>query len=232
MLEKAADEIYAAGEQLDVPILLGSNADEASLALASPPELNVADYQASVHETYGEDGGRFLGMYPGETPEQVLDSSLRAQTDSVMTRAMLRWAQLHTANDSADAFLYFLTHTPPHDGLEKYGAYHGAEVAYAYDNLSAVVGSDYDDADYRLRDQMSGYWINFISTGEPNGPGLPLWPTVASALEHIMEFAAGGSGVAPRPRAEFIDFCRHPMAASPRWLLHPWSPPGKCFSHT
>ena len=206
VLQKAAAEIYAAGEQLDVPTLVGSNADESSLALASPPQISVAQYRASVLETYGDQSQRFLQLYPGETEEQVLDSTLAAQTDSVMTRAMMRWAGLQTATGDEEAYLYFFSHVPPARGLEKFGAYHGAEVGYAYDNLAAVDGGPYDEADYRLRDQMSGYWLNFVRTGDPNGAGLPLWPTVADATGDVMEFGASGSAVSPRPRAAAVDF--------------------------
>ncbi|QYF75326.1 carboxylesterase family protein [Cryobacterium sp. PAMC25264] len=210
VLEKAAAEIYASGEQLDVPTLVGSNADEASLALASPPQISVSEYQASVQQTYGNNSERFLGLYPGETEQQVLDSSLRAQTDSVMTRAMLLWAQLQTDTGTEDAYLYYFSHVPPDTGLEKFGAYHGAEVAYAYDNLGAVDNSVYQEADYRLRDQMSGYWLNFVRTGNPNGTGLPAWPTVAHGSDDVMEFGPDGSVVSPRPRRAAIDF----------WLQH------------
>ena len=206
VLDKAAAEIYASGEQLDVPTLVGSNADEASLALASPPRMTVADYEASVRDTYGDNAERFLSIYPGDSEQQVLESTLKAQTDSVMTRAMLRWARLQTKTGHEDSYLYFFSHVPPDPGLEKYGAYHGAEVAYAFDNLRADSDSVYHKADYRLRDQMSGYWINFALTGDPNGNGLPVWPAVADAPDTVMEFGPDGGVVSPRPRADAIDF--------------------------
>ncbi|MFI6781661.1 carboxylesterase/lipase family protein, partial [Micromonospora sp. NPDC050276] len=205
VLDRSPAETYASGEQLDVPTLVGSNADEASLALASPPDTDVDEYRSSARETYGEDADRFLDLYPGETAEQVLESLLRAETDKIMTRAMRRWAQLQTQTGESDAYLYFFSHIPPEKGLEKYGAYHGAEVAYAYDNLGADSAADYTETDYRLRDQMSAYWVNFVRTGDPNAPGLPAWPTVAQAPDQVMEFA-GGSGMAPRPRSDAVDF--------------------------
>ncbi|MFD3687073.1 carboxylesterase/lipase family protein [Nocardiopsis sp. NPDC058631] len=205
VLPTAPADVYASGNQLDVPILVGSNADEASLALALPPDTDVDEYRASVQEEHGEDAERFLELYPGETGEQVLDSLLQAQTDKVMTRAMHRWARLQTQSGASDAFLYFFSHVPPEEDLEKYGAYHGAEVPYAFDNLGADSDAAYTETDYRLRDQMSAYWVNFARTGDPDGPGLPAWPTVAQEPEHVMEFD-GGSAVAPRPRPEAVDF--------------------------
>ncbi|MGW7680834.1 carboxylesterase/lipase family protein [Kribbella sp. NPDC054772] len=205
VLDRSPARVYADGDQLDVPLLVGSNADESSLALAAPPNTDVDAYHASVQEKYGANARQFLDLYPGTTKEQVLNSLLQSQTDQVMTRAMHRWAHLQTQTGQAPAYLYFFAHTPPDKGLERYGAYHGAEVMYAYDNLGKDGDAAYDQDDYRLRDQMRGYWLNFVATGNPNGPGLPAWSTVGRAPERVMELSAD-SGMTSRPRAAAIDF--------------------------
>ncbi|MEV1049062.1 carboxylesterase family protein [Streptomyces sp. NPDC049916] len=206
VLNRLPSETYAAGDQLDVPMLVGSNADEASLGLLSPPNSDVDDYRKSVREEHGADAEEFLGLYPGETEDQVLDSLLQAETDKVMTQAMRRWATLHARTGRADTYTYFFAHTPPEDGLRKFGAYHGAEVMYAYDNLGKDGDGAYTERDYALRDEMSGYWMNFARTGDPNGPGLPDWPTVRQSPETVMKFDAERSSQAPRPRQDAIDF--------------------------
>lgn len=206
VLERPPAETYATGRQLDVPILVGSNADEASLALAAPPNSDVDDYRSEVRDTHQADADRFLELYPGDTSDQVLESRLQAETDKIMTRGMYRWAQLHTQTTVADAYLYFFSHIPPEPGLEKFGAYHGAEVMYAYDNLGADGDADYTDADHQLRDLMSTYWINFVRTGDPNAPGLPEWSTVEEAPNEVMEFDNGSGAMAPRPRPDAVDY--------------------------
>ncbi|WP_116953112.1 carboxylesterase family protein [Jiangella endophytica] len=99
-----------------------------------------------------------------------------------MTRAMYRWAHLQTRTGDVPAYLYHFTRTPPEDGLENFRAYHGAEVMYAYDNLGQDSDASYEKADYRLRDQMSAYWVNFVRNADPNAPGRPISPTVARSL--------------------------------------------------
>jgi len=206
VLGRSPAEIYAQGSQLDVPTLVGSNADEDSLIRAFPPEPTTPEeYHATARAEHGEDVETFLRLYPGETEEQVLDSLLQAQADRVFTRAMYRWASLQTETGRAPAYLYFFTHTPPDEGLEKFGAYHGAEVMYAFDNLGADGDADYDQTDHLLRDQLSGYWLNFVRNGDPNGAGLPGWSTFADAPEQLMELGAD-SGMAARPRHEAVDY--------------------------
>ncbi|HUK32962.1 MAG TPA: carboxylesterase family protein, partial [Vicinamibacterales bacterium] len=35
---------------------------------------------------------------------------------------------------------------------------------------------------------MMSYWTNFAKNGDPNGPGLPQWPTFSSTDQRVMYF--------------------------------------------
>lgn len=209
VLRRAASEVFAAGEQHDVPILVGSNADEASLARAAPPDTDPAAYRADVERRFGTQTAEYLRLYPGGSDEEVLDSILHADADRVVHRAMHLWAREHTRTGAADAYAYFFTRVPPDPALQEFGAYHGAELMYAYGTLGAAGEAEYTATDFRLSAQMTDHWVRFAATGDPNGPGLPRWPSVAEAAEQVMEWGER-SGMRPRPRAAAVDF----------WLRH------------
>jgi len=42
-------------------------------------------------------------------------------------------------------------------------------------------------ADDRLAKTMSGYWVNFAATGDPNGEDLPVWPNYNFHTKRHME---------------------------------------------
>lgn len=206
VLDHSPAEIYAAGGQLDVPTMIGSNADELSITRAFPSDpVSPGEYRETVQDEHGDDAAAFLDLYPGQAEEQVAGSLLRAQTDRVFTRAMYRWAHLQSRTGRAPTYLYYFTHTPPDESLLEYGAYHGAEVMYAFRNLGADGDADYGEADHQLRDQLSGYWLNFARTGDPNEAGLPVWLTFSEAPEQVMELGTP-SGMTARPRPEAIDY--------------------------
>jgi para-nitrobenzyl esterase len=60
------------------------------------------------------------------------------------------------------------------------GAVHSAEIQYAMGNLDLDKRYTWEPADYEVSKTMQAYFVNFIKTGNPNGPGLPNWPAYSA----------------------------------------------------
>ena len=65
--------------------------------------------------------------------------------------------------------------------------WHSGEMIYAYGNVWRSP-KNYGSDDLALSETMQQYWVNFARTGDPNGPGLPHWPTVGEAPGQVMNF--------------------------------------------
>lgn len=79
-------------------------------------------------------------------------------------------------------YTYYWTHAPP--GQDQ-GAYHASEINYAFNNLYAT-DSPWTTEDYEIADKLSDYWVNFISSGDPNGDGLTNWPVNTNGTTQTM----------------------------------------------
>ena len=69
--------IFARGEQNDVPVIVGSNADEdATLGGGRLEPMTVPDYHAYARRRYGDLAERFLETYPAQTDADTVSARI------------------------------------------------------------------------------------------------------------------------------------------------------------
>jgi para-nitrobenzyl esterase len=179
--------IFAEGRHNDVPVIVGSNANEMT-SLTSPATVpkSIEEYRRRVTAQYGELAGKFDTVYPVKTEAEIRDAYLGSLRDQIFSLQMRSWARA-TASGRSRAYLYFFSHVPPNANSRLLGAYHAAEIAYVFGNLNRN-NQLLTEADRKLSEIMSSYWVNFAASGDPNGPGLAKWLPYDLEREPYLDF--------------------------------------------
>ena len=86
--------------------------------------------------------------------------------------------------------------TPPGPAAQKWRAFHSAELPYMFGTFEAAPERGFTAADRAFSDQIAAYWVNFVKTGDPNGAGLPSWPSWQAERPAVMEL---GDPIAAKP---------------------------------
>jgi para-nitrobenzyl esterase len=187
--------IFAAGLQNDVPVIVGANADEGTALRALGQTEGIAtidQYREQARQEYDSLADAYLAVYPAATDQEVVPRLIDSLGDGAFVWEMRTWARM-METVSSPAYLYFFTRVPPATDSELYGAYHTAEIPYVFNNLLGgsrywYANRNYDNTDRKLSEVMSSYWINFATSGNPNQDDLPEWPVYTRESEVSMEF--------------------------------------------
>jgi len=159
--EGSADEVFASRDSYNaVPVVLGTNRDEAALFMVRDPR--------HVENRFG--------VFPKLKDEAAYLTDVRYSSLAWKTRGVDDLARLMTKHQPADVYAYRFD-WDEEDSIMGYdlgtalGAAHGLEIAFAFGSFEGGMGLSYLYPQTPQRDELSrsmmGYWANFARTGAP-----------------------------------------------------------------
>ncbi|MGI4741001.1 MAG: carboxylesterase/lipase family protein [Janthinobacterium lividum] len=196
-------KIFTAGQQAQVPLLVGWNSQESGaqgvLGEAAP---TLDNYRAAVQKAFGDRSAEVLRLYPAATDAEVEQVATSLASDRFLGYSTWKWADMQTQTSGKPVYRYYYARPRPAmtpemgnatanlaGGISKgdanakpaplpKGAVHSAEIEYALGNLATNKVFAWTPDDYQVSKTMQAYFANFIKTGNPNGAGLPNWPAL------------------------------------------------------
>lgn len=164
---------FQAGQQAPVPLMIGSNAQEATVlypALQAP----MVEYRhrpsppdrlpPEMAEAFGDDIEPLCELYPG-----LAHADRDAETEFMgdhMFGAPAYWYARHHSDAGNDTYLYQFTRQPPSPRATA-GAFHAAELTFVHGTKAPIL--PVGPGDDVLGQQVRGYWTGFAASGDPNG---------------------------------------------------------------
>ena len=167
----------AAPSAAGVPLMIGTNLDEAAMFVAADPKrrkLSEEDLRRRLTPMLGEKLERVLGTYKRTRPDATpWDLFIAIATEP--TRIMsIRLAERKAEDRSAPTFMYLFTWASDYlGGLFK--SAHALEIPFVFDNVEGapITGARPDRG--ALASLMSETWLAFARNGDPNHGAIPTW---------------------------------------------------------
>ncbi len=212
-LPKTPMDIYAAGQQSDVPLLAGWNSAEVGYqSLLGKDEPTLENYKKAVEKLYGDKAQQILELYPAASDEEVARVATDLASDRFIAYNTWKWIDLHSKTHNQPVYSYLYARPRPAmtaamgnatpglaGGVIKnntggqankvqpaLGASHSSEIEYALGNLYSNKVFEWTADDYKVSKTMQAFFVNFIKNHDPNGPGLPKWTTIQASNPKVM----------------------------------------------
>ncbi len=194
-------DVYAKGEQVKVPLLVGGNNMEMvpAFILKGQP-ATVENARKAAQPLFGDATDELFKLYGINTDADVAGRPGAAlASDMFIDYSTWKWGNMHKQTSGQPVYRYCYCHPRPamavkgkvaglaggvQDAKDEqkaeptaWGAIHSADIEYAMGTLPTNRVYDWQPDDYVVSDIFSNYYVNFVKTGNPNGLGLVDWPT-------------------------------------------------------
>ncbi|KAI1419487.1 Carboxylesterase [Xylaria sp. FL1777] len=219
VITKAPGTVFAAGQQMKVPMIAGWNAREDTIFQSRAlGHLTAATFDVNRDNFFTIRGPNTTNTIAGAAKFYAADSPATAESaayllvaDLVIAEQTWEAAYLHSQlSGSLPTYVYHFTYTSAYNPI----AGHSTELEFLFrtfypepevDNLPYSNTPDADD--YEIGEKMMTYWTNFAKTSNPNLPAsnldLPEWPLYNGTANLLLEL---GNTVRPTRNTEFDRF--------------------------
>ena len=163
----------------DVPVITGSNADEATIFTAAIRVPTVAAYEMRVRATLGPFADDVLAIYPAssfDTPKAAYNALF---SDIAFICPALNFAD--SAANGEPVYTYHFTRAFP-----QLGAFHGLELVYVFGTFDSVPAYTPTTQDTMLSDEMMSHWTDFAKTGDPSWPAYTRGDPVIQIFDYAL----------------------------------------------
>jgi para-nitrobenzyl esterase len=230
LFPKPPGEIYVSGEQARIPLLAGSNSEESGYAAVLLQEKPTSEnYRSALQRLYGDKADEVFRLYPASTEPEVMVAARDLASDRFIGYSTWKWLDVATRTGSKPTYYYNYARPRPAMRAEMgnspagsvagdvktpsaaarplptRGAVHSAEIEYAMGNLASNTVYAWTADDYAVSRVMQGYFANFIKTGNPNGPDLPVWPTFDTGQRMTIDVDTRAERENVRARYQLLD---------------------------
>jgi len=178
-------DIYLAGEQAHVPLLVGWNIEEGSyksITGDNPPRKE--NYENGVRKMFGIAADSVLRLYAAASDPDVEEAGTDLASDHFIAYGTWRWSDIQARTGGKPVYRYLFGSLRPLVRPARRPS-HSAEIEYALGNLPLNTVYAWGATDYAISSTMQGYFVNFIKSGNPNGKGIGVasgnlaqWPAV------------------------------------------------------
>jgi len=199
-IPKSPSEAFRSHTEWRVPIIIGSTSDDSASIegvtplIADASQKEVAAWVEGALKT-------FYGKYPDLLERAQKIYGLRGTPNEVSAYPPIGPIQqqlgvdLHERCPVQTTALWHSTIAPTWTyefsrSIPGHLPVHASELRFVFGYLSTDELAD--PSAHKLADDMQQYWTNFAKTGDPNGPGLPVWSRYDAATKQSVEFTNDG----------------------------------------
>ena len=176
MFSLSPTQAFAQGRAVDVPLIIGSNSNEASIAGNFAGPAGAAAAAAIPAEV--------RAAYPGLSDNELA----RQHFNDARFGGPARWIAARAAA-GRPSWLYYFSYVPERQRGTRPGTNHASEIPFFFDSIGAIPGrmALAQASERNLTALAHACWVAFARTSVPACPNTP-WPAYDPATDQLLHF--------------------------------------------